>query len=140
MPVILGTAAPGIWGCVSIPDGSIDLVHDPNWHPIVVDLSSTCTKQDLLGVIAMAGQFPEHFGHNWDATADCLEDLAWLDAGGYVVLVRNGSSLSDCCPDATAILLDVLSEASETWSERGIVFTTVWEGRLPAGFPALDQL
>ena len=140
MPIILGTAAPGIWGCDTIPVGSADLVRDRNWYPIVVDLTGTHTKEELLGVIAKAGEFPDYFGHNWDGIADCLNDLAWLNAKGYVVLVKNGSSLSDCCPDATAILLDVLSEASEAWSERGLVFTTVWEGWLPSGFPALDQL
>jgi hypothetical protein len=30
--------------------------------------------------------FPAWFGHNWDALADCLTDLSWLPAAGYVLI------------------------------------------------------
>lgn len=33
--------------------------------------------------------FPGWFGWNWDALSDCLRDLNWLPADGYLIVVEN---------------------------------------------------
>ncbi len=140
LPVVLGIAAPGVWRCDAMPNNAADLVQSRGWTAIEFDASAGQTKKELLQIIGAAGKFPSYFGHNWDAVADCFQDLSWLDPSGIVVLARNGGELAACCPDSTEILLDVLAEASEVWSARGIPFTTVWEGDAPESLPSLDQL
>ena len=44
---------------------------------------------DLYDEFAAALQFPDYFGGNWDALDECLTDLDWLPAAGYVLFVSN---------------------------------------------------
>src|SRR5699024_12859228 len=46
-----------------------------------VDLAGCRDKTELLARMADALAFPAHFGHDWDALADCLHDLALLPQG-----------------------------------------------------------
>ena len=74
-------------------------------------------KAALLDNMASALGFPHWFGHNWDALEDCLTDLSWRDATGYVLLIespRPGDDLS--------ILVDILRSSAEFWAGRGKPF------------------
>lgn len=53
------------------------------------DLAGCTDKPEFLRRIAAALQFPDWFGHNWDALADCLSDMAWLPAAGYVIILEH---------------------------------------------------
>jgi hypothetical protein len=44
------------------------------------DVAGCSDKAGLLARTADALEFPAWFGHNWDALADCLTDLAWRPA------------------------------------------------------------
>lgn len=68
-------------------------------------------KPEVLARFADALQFPAWFGHNWDALLDCLADLAWLDAPGYVVTVRGLAALHARTPEAADALREILEEA-----------------------------
>ena len=46
------------------------------WQVSVIDGRVTTTKASLLGALASELAFPEWFGHNWDALADCLSELS----------------------------------------------------------------
>ena len=140
LPIVLGVAAPGIWRCDELPANAGELITDRGWTVIAIDAAQTTNKAELLAAIAKAGRFPDYFGHNWDAAADCLIDLSWHDTDGFVFLAYNGGQLAERDPAATEILLDVLAEASEWWAARGVSFSTIWEGNLPKGLPALEQL
>jgi RNAse (barnase) inhibitor barstar len=47
------------------------------------------SKGDLLAAIATALDFPEYFGHNWDALDECLGEVTeptvveWVDASRF---------------------------------------------------------
>jgi hypothetical protein len=90
-------------------------------------------KETLLRNIADALRFPDWFGHNWDALEDCLADLSWRDAAGFVLL------FSDAEPgDDFGVLSDVLRSSAESWAARGKPFFAVFVDparRLP--LPAL---
>lgn len=47
---------------------------------------------------AAAFQFPYYYGENWDAFEECLNDLSWIPAKGYLVCVANASSLLTYAP------------------------------------------
>ncbi len=89
---------------------------------VPLDLSGCADKVALMRAFAAAFGFPEWFGHNWDALADCLGDLAWLPAEGYVLGLQNVQALRDADPADYATLIAVLEGACEDWRERGTPF------------------
>jgi hypothetical protein len=98
-----------------------------------IDLAGIGGKQALLERIAGALHFPAWFGGNWDALEDCLTDLSWARAGGYVLLFDHASDLP---ADETGILIDVLAAAAAHWAGRGTPFFGVFIGA-QAALPAL---
>src|SRR3546814_19315064 len=51
-----------------------------------IDLAGCRDKDDVLDRFAAALPFPDWFGRNWDALADCLGALSWWPAGGSLLL------------------------------------------------------
>ena len=78
-------------------------------------------KEELLKNIAQALDFPDWFGHNWDALEDCLTDLSWRNAPGYVLLFENAKP-----GDELGVLLDILRSSAEWWAGRGKPFFAVF--------------
>ena len=78
-------------------------------------------KAVLMRNIAAALRFPDWFGANWDALEDCLSDLSWLPASGYVLVIEDAQP-----GDELGVLVDVLRSAAEWWSERGKPFVAVF--------------
>ena len=44
-------------------------------------------KEQFLNHAALAMHFPDYFGDSWDAFEDCLTDLSWVDAEGYLAAI-----------------------------------------------------
>ena len=82
---------------------------------------SHAEKSQLMKNIAKALEFPDWFGHNWDALEDCLTDLSWRDAPGYVLLFENPKR-----GDELGVLIDVLRSSAEWWAGRGKPFFAVF--------------
>jgi len=93
-----------------------------------IDLAGAAGKDALIARLAAALEFPEWFGGNWDALEDCLSDLSWFDAGGYVLLFEHAESLP---ADERGILFDILASAASFWKERGRPFFAVFVGSQP---------
>ena len=83
----------------------------------VVDLHGVGGKGPLLGALEKALKLPEHFGDNWDALADCLEDEDWVGHGVAILFKHSGTYKKSYRVDWET-LTDILSEASEYWQER----------------------
>jgi RNAse (barnase) inhibitor barstar len=75
------------------------------------------TSAGLFNEFARALEFPDYFGHNWDALEECLADLEWLPAKGYVVLIADAQSVIPDDDEEYETLLEVLSDAGEAWSK-----------------------
>jgi len=88
-----------------------------------VSLAGVTGKDDLLRRIAQALQFPQWFGGNWDALEDCLSDLSWQRADGWVILLREFDGVQG---DDLGVLVDVLASAAEFWAGRGKLFFAVF--------------
>lgn len=82
-----------------------------------IDLDGCIDKAELLKRVSAALGFPDWFGHNWDALADSLEDLSWLPAAGYLLLLERAQDWQAQAGDDAATLLDILNEASAQWAE-----------------------
>ena len=87
-----------------------------------VDLADCGDKAAVLAELARALDFPDWFGGNWDALADSLGDLSWLQAPGYLLLVERTADWRDADGDAFDTLLAILNEAAADWRERNVAF------------------
>jgi RNAse (barnase) inhibitor barstar len=74
------------------------------------------TTSGLFAEIARALEFPDYFGHNWDALEECLADLEWLPAKGYVVLFSDAQLILPNDEEEFATFLEVLNDAGEAWA------------------------
>lgn len=94
-----------------------------NMPLLETDLSTVHSKGEFLAALAQAIRAPEWFGSNWDALADALGDLSWLDpAPGYVVLLRNGGEHFGLGPAEHKIVLQIFDETLEFWKSQGKPF------------------
>lgn len=89
-------------------------------------------KPQFLAACAKSLEFPEWFGANWDALADCLRDFSWRGAPGYVVLWRGGAALAAAAPESFATALEIFRDAASYWKERGRIFLVLLDHE-PAG-------
>jgi hypothetical protein len=73
---------------------------------------------DFFNECAAALQFPPHFGENWDAFEETVNDLEWLRGDAYTILISSSNHLMDKAPaDQLQTLLKVLHQAGEEWSQ-----------------------
>lgn len=84
----------------------------------VVDLHGIGSKNELMEALGNGLKLPSHFGNNWDALADCLEDSEWLGNHGIVVVLRHAAGYHKAHPVDWDTLHEMLSEAAEYWQER----------------------
>ena len=76
------------------------------------DLSGCHDRDDLLRRLSVSLKLPASFGHNWDALADCLRDLRWIPAWGYVLLFDHVDDLRRAAEADFDILLGILDDAA----------------------------
>ncbi len=89
---------------------------------IRIDLSVVRDKVSLFERLAAALEFPEWFGHNWDALADCLGDLSWLPADGYLLLLEHSDAFRASQGGDFATMLQILAAAAEAWRGERVPF------------------
>ena len=130
----------------SLPTGGVFAApHDPaalgglrrgvdTWRKI--DLARVSGKDGLLKAFARALGFPAHFGHNWDALADALEDLGWLRWSALVIELENTERLRVDAAEDWSIALDILRNAAIFWGKQGKAFVAIVHGAVD--LPRLD--
>lgn len=84
------------------------------------DLAGCEDKTDFLRRMAEALRFPDWFGHNWDAFADCLADLSWLPADGYVIVLEHADRFRVAAEADFVTALEVFEEAARGWAEESV--------------------
>lgn len=92
------------------------LVHPPTGFALKVIKGAKCQTTDgLLRECARALDFPDYFGHNWDALEECLADLEWLPAKGYVLLITDAGCVLPDDDEEYETFLEILRDAGEAW-------------------------
>lgn len=84
------------------------------------------TDEELFAVIASAMRFPDYFGNNWDALDECLGDMDWLPAEGYLLVIRNSAEGWSQSPYVLGRFLTAWLEASEYWVQEKTPFHLVF--------------
>lgn len=110
-------------------------VEDAGWVFAHVDGRVARTKPDLLRVVGTALDFPDWYGQNFDALADCLSDVDRGD--GTLLLWDDWDVLAGAEPRAFSVALSVLG--TRVNDERGGPFAVLLRGDGPAlpGVPTL---
>jgi len=92
------------------------LVHPPTGLVLKIIKGRHCkTPASLFAEFARALKFPDYFGHNWDAVEECLTDLEWLPAKGYILLVTNAEGVLPEDEEEYETFLEILRDAGEAW-------------------------
>ena len=96
------------------------------------------TKAEFLAAVGEALGFPDWYGQNFDALADCLHDIGTGAAHGVVLLWDGWSTLARSDEKSFSIALSVLG--SRVNADRGVPFSVLMRGEGPvvAGLASLD--
>lgn len=70
----------------------------------------------LCDEVAAALQFPDYFGENWSALAECLKDLSWLSGSVYNLIVTDAEAVLCESVDLIASFLSILVESANYWA------------------------
>lgn len=110
-------------GVYSLPSPNLALLVDAAEaldfavHRVMLDHCED--KASVLERFAHALSFPDWTGRNWDALADVIGDLAWLDeAPGRVLVLEGAQDFRLAAQSDYDTLIAILDEASAAW--RGI--------------------
>lgn len=137
--LLAGRFAPGIYqwhGAFAVADVQHTVEH-AGYRFAHVDGWVGQSKAEFLASVGEALDFPDHYGQNFDALADCLHDVGDGTAG--VVLLWDGwSTLARSDETAFNVALSVLG--SRVNADRGAPFTVLLRGEGPGvpGVPSLD--
>jgi hypothetical protein len=92
------------------------LVRPPTEFVLRIIQGAKCqTIAGLLTECARVLDFPDYFGHNWDALEECLIDLEWLPAKGYVLLITDAGGVLPDDEEEYETFLEILRDAGEAW-------------------------
>lgn len=84
------------------------------------DLIGCRNKAEFLDRMAIALALPNWFGHNWDAFSDCVNDLSWLAAPGYVFMLSHVDDFQRHDPAAFATAIEIFEEAAVAWASEHV--------------------
>jgi RNAse (barnase) inhibitor barstar len=107
----------------------------------VLDGTNAATRAGFFQEIARVLSFPDYFGRNWDAVYDCLTDLTWLPAAGYVLVFDGFDQFATDAPEQWDIGLKVLRQACAFWQplSRSMVALLYGRSELAPGVPPLPS-
>ncbi|MCL6509881.1 MAG: barstar family protein [Anaerolineae bacterium] len=89
------------------------------WRLFHLDGREVRDKASFLQACAAAMDFPAYFRANWDAFEECLNDLSWAPAQGYVVLFDRAGQFELSQPRAWATAMDIFQDAVTSWQKSG---------------------
>ena len=60
---------------------------------VEADAALMMNYENLFRELAAVFQFPDYFGKNYNALNECITDLDWLPAEGYLFVIKNSARL-----------------------------------------------
>lgn len=137
--LLVGRVDPGIYlwhGAFEVDDVRHSVEH-AGWGFGHVDGWREGGKTGFLAAAGRALAFPDWYGQNFDALADCLHDIG-SGTDGVVLLWDGWATLARDDEKAFSIALSVLG--SRVNADRGVPFAVLMRGEGPdvAGLPSLD--
>ena len=139
---LLEDNAGGVWYLPEPVDGRQlqSLAKKSGFAYFHIDGKNVARKEQLLNHVATALHFPSDFGHNWDALEECLTDMEWVDASGYLIYYEHIESLQEAHPDQFDTLVEILRDAVASWKEDDTAMIVLLTGgKVPKGVKRLKE-
>lgn len=138
--LLAGRKDPGIYhwhGAFDAADVRHTVEH-AGWHFAHLDGWHFETKKEFLVSVGEALDFPDYYGRNFDALADCLQDVKAGDSHGTVLLWDGWGPFARHDERAFSVALSVLG--TRVNAERGGAFAVLLRGEGPdvKGLDSLD--
>lgn len=92
------------------------------WRFFHLDGRRARDKMGFLRAAAEAMAFPDYFGENWDAFEECINDLAWSPAPGYVLLYEHVWWFACAHPAEWRTARSILQDACTNWALQDVKF------------------
>jgi len=96
-----------------------------------IDLGLAHTTEAAHNILSRALHFPDWYGSNWDALLDCLTDMSWNEADGYLVILQRTDVLQASEPESLEKLLDLFEEVIKRWKAQRTAFWVLLIGHHP---------
>jgi RNAse (barnase) inhibitor barstar len=113
--IAAGQGAPLVyyWPTPSVAEQFAQSVAERGGRCFLLDGTRMTEPTLLMQEFARSLEFPDYFGHNWDALEDCLGDLGWLDERltHFVIWIDRWEHC------ASPMLLEVLEQAVTLWAD-----------------------
>jgi hypothetical protein len=111
------------------------------WRCFLIDGAAVYDKQTFLDEAARAMRFPPYFGRNWDAFEECITDLSWAEAPGYVLIYDHASILVAQHPEAWNVAYAIMADAVQTWQNQSRPFYVLLRnaGRIPQTLHCIEN-
>lgn len=93
---------------------------------IAGSVANVKSDKDLFAVVASAMQFPDYFGNNWDALDECLNDMEWLPADGYCLVLHDAVKGWSQAPCALGCFVTAWLEAAGYWAKKRTQFNLLF--------------
>jgi hypothetical protein len=113
-------------------DGAESAAYELSWRISQDELVSRVVRghkmrseAELFDEVAAAFQFPDYFGENWSAFAECLSDLSWMPGAAYVMVITNAHDVLVSEPPAQL----------QSFARIGRTVATQWAQPINAGKP-----
>jgi RNAse (barnase) inhibitor barstar len=132
----------GVWFLPNHPDPKAiqALAKRAGFAYFHVEGRNIARKDQLLNHFATALSFPSHFGENWDALEECLTDLEWVDAQGYLLYYDHIDGLLAAHPDQFETLVEILRDAVASWKDDDTAMIVLLSGsKMPKGVAKLKE-
>ncbi|MEV4872296.1 barstar family protein [Streptomyces syringium] len=118
-----GSTPPGVYDLPpnETPARVLALAADADWRAAPLRLDGVTDKAAFLDRCAADLDFPEWFGHNWDALADCLMDLSWWREGskvrGCLLIAVDWDAFRKAAPEDADTAQAIFGEAVDYWAD-----------------------
>ena len=125
--ILAGRRSPGLYRIGSgVTRASVERdAQEAGARFVPIDGRPITDKASFLRVVGQALSFPSYQGHNWDAFEESLNDLSWLPAEKYVLLLEELSAFAQAHPEEYTTALAILRDAAARWHTAGVLFVTL---------------
>ncbi len=86
---------------------------------------SIADEESFFNTAKTVMRLPGYFGYNWDAFEECINDLSWIPAQGYIFIYDNTSVFFSKHPKDAEILTGILDDARNNFRGSEISFEVI---------------
>ena len=88
-------------------------------------------KEQFLNHAATVMHFPDYFGNNWDSFEECLTDLEWVDAEGFLIYFDHTDGFAQHHESQLETVVELFQDAVDAWKGEGKSMLVLLSGEEP---------